>query len=324
MSETLTYWSQDDAGPPLSFSTGAPAVDAILRGVIGLIELQFPGRVRGYYLQGGYADGSAVPASDIDLRVVFQGELGAEEQERCTRLIDCCRLISPIALDSAPEGEASLLRVGAVRFQHGTRLLYGEDIRPQVPLKPLAAYVRDTLHTAFLLSARVRGNPPVLSMPLDYPDPAGEFYGYDRRRQRGSDGWVGAGTKDLVATATAIASGLVGLAGHYTTSKTDSVAQYRRQIGGAWADYLDEVMDLCRGRWGYRVPDSPEERVRLRELCRRSLAFEHAFFTRYHAYLAEALTTGDTADAQLAARRLERLRFDDAEVKAAPNQAGNT
>lgn len=33
-------------------------------------------------------------------------------------------------------------------------------------------------------------------------------------------------------------------------------------------------------------------------------------------YLVEALTTGAPADAQLAARRLERLRFDDAEEVA--------
>ena len=44
-------------------STGQRSVDGILRGVVGLFEAVFPDRVRGYYLGGSYADGTAVPAS---------------------------------------------------------------------------------------------------------------------------------------------------------------------------------------------------------------------------------------------------------------------
>ena len=69
----LEYWQPAQVGLTLCATTGVAAVDQIIRGVIGLVELAFPARVRGYYIQGGYADGSAVPASDIDMRIVFKG-----------------------------------------------------------------------------------------------------------------------------------------------------------------------------------------------------------------------------------------------------------
>ena len=34
-------------------------------GLVGLCELTFPERIQAYYLVGSYADGSAVPSSDL-------------------------------------------------------------------------------------------------------------------------------------------------------------------------------------------------------------------------------------------------------------------
>lgn len=52
-------------------SAGNREVDNILRGVIGIFESVFPDRIRGYYLTGSYTDGTAVPASDIDVDILF-------------------------------------------------------------------------------------------------------------------------------------------------------------------------------------------------------------------------------------------------------------
>jgi predicted nucleotidyltransferase len=56
----------------LASSTGDPRIDEIVQGIIGLFEIAFPGRIRGCYLVGSYADGTAVPLSDIDIRVVLK------------------------------------------------------------------------------------------------------------------------------------------------------------------------------------------------------------------------------------------------------------
>ena len=57
----------------------------------------------------------------------------------------------------------------------------GEDIRPRVPRKPVERHIRDLMHSMVPLLARVRGDPPSLSYPLDYPDANGWLRGYDRR-----------------------------------------------------------------------------------------------------------------------------------------------
>ena len=54
-------------------STGNQQVDDILRGVIGISEIVFPNRIRGYYLTGSYANSYALPTSDIDMTIVFKG-----------------------------------------------------------------------------------------------------------------------------------------------------------------------------------------------------------------------------------------------------------
>ena len=264
----LEYWQPAQVGLTLCATTGVAAVDQIIRGVIGLVELAFPARVRGYYIQGGYADGSAV------------------------------------------------------RFQRGTLLVYGEDIRDAIPLKPLDSYVRDTMHGVYPLSARVRGNPAMLHFPLDYPDPEDIFYGYTKRQMRTIDGTLIQGTKDLVATTTMIASALVGLlAGQYTVAKQDSVAQYRRWVNDEWTALLEDSMHYCRGQWGYRVPDQAEDQARLRTLCARSLAFENYFYERYRPYLISELRHAELGPVRAAARRLSRLRYADAEVQAALSEA---
>ena len=133
----LRYW-QPEHGISLLRSTGIMPIDQILRGLIGLIGGSFPDRVRGYYLEGSYAGGSAVATSDIDLRIVFKEQLDPEEKRHATYLIDCCWLISARPLDLVLDSEAALLRIGAVRFQQASILLFGDDIRSAAPLKPLA------------------------------------------------------------------------------------------------------------------------------------------------------------------------------------------
>ena len=71
-------------------STGNQQVDTLLCGVIDLVEVVFPGRIRSYHLLGSYSDGSAVQDSDIDLLALFKGRSECEEQERFRRSAGLC------------------------------------------------------------------------------------------------------------------------------------------------------------------------------------------------------------------------------------------
>ena len=302
----------------LQFTTDVAPVDRLLRGLVRLIERTFPARVRGFYLEGSYADGSAVATSDVDLRVVFKDTITADEQQRGAALVAGLKDGSWPAVDLKLEAEEALLRVGAVRFQHGTQLVYGTDIRAQVPLKPIASYIRDTVHFPYVLFSRLRDNPPVLPYPLDYPDPDGAVYGYDRRAVVAPDGTRRASTKDLVLSVVCTATALVALdAGQYVVTKRDCLPQYRRWIGDAWTGLVAAVDEQCRRRWAYLVPVSAAERRQLRALCTQTLAFETHFLGRYRTYLLADLRHPDAAIRQRAGQRLARIGYRDAAVSEA-------
>ncbi len=277
----------------LCASTHIPMIDRILREIIEVVERHLPGRIRGYYLVGSYAVGEAVATSDIDMLVVFKNSLDSEEKQRFAPIVEECKPLSPVAVDLTPVGEAQLFRVGGVRFQTASLLMYGEDIRAAVPKKPIEAHIRDSMYAQYRLLARVRGNPPILTFPLDYPDPTGEFYGYDCRQMCLLDGTSHAGIKDLVLNVLCPAEALILLkAGNYVVGgnwKSECVTQYRIWINDEWTELVQAMNEFCRKQWAYLVPAAAADRQYLRRLCEQALGFENHFLARYKEYLLNVL-----------------------------------
>ena len=305
-------------GIALLASTGAERIDRVLRESIALIEQHLPDRVRGYYLVGSYAYGEALASSDIDVLVLLEQEPAPEDRQRFAIAREACRRMSTVPLDLSLGSEAKLLRVGGVWFQTASLLLYGEDVRPRVPRKPVANHIRDMMHAVYPLLARVRGAPAYLTFPLDYPDPAGVVYGYDARYR--DDDVHCTPTKDLVSNVLAAANALTLMAAQrYAGSgkKSDIPRQYAIWVGGEWATLVADVFDRCRIGWGYRIPEAEADLGNLRGICRQALRFENAFLERYRDWLLAELRSDDPA-AQLAAlRRLGQLIYPDATVAAA-------
>jgi hypothetical protein len=307
--------------PPIALlsSTGIARIDQALCVYIGLIERQLPDRVRGYYLVGSYAYGEAQPASDIDLIVMLKGELEqVDRQQFAAARADCAR-IGLVPLDLSLDSEAKLLRVGGVWFQTASLLLYGEDIRPRIPRKPVLNHTRDLMHALLPLLARVRGNPAQLAFPLDYPDPGGVLYGYDARFGD-SDDAERVRTKDLVTNVLAAANALTLLkAQRYVGSgkKSDIPRQYTIWIADQWAPLVEQVVELCRVHWGYRVPQAEAEIAHLRNLCRQALGFENAFLERYHDWLLAELRSDQLSAQLFAIRRLSQIVYPDPAIAAA-------
>ncbi|HEU5100548.1 MAG TPA: nucleotidyltransferase domain-containing protein [Roseiflexaceae bacterium] len=298
-------------------STGVVHVDQALRECVGLIEQYLPGRVRGYYLVGSYAYGEALPASDVDMIVLLKGEPAQADRDQFVAARGQCRRRIQLPLDLILEGEARLLRVGGVWFQTASLLLYGEDVRPRVPRKPVANHISDLMHAVFPLLARVRGNRLPLRVPIDYPTPDGPLYGYDSRHAVGHEAHPAA-TKDLVTNVLTAANALtLRAARQYVGSgkKSDIPRQYAIWVGDEWATLVDEVFMFCRLRWGYGLPQSLAEREHLRDLCRQTLGFENAFLERYRGMLLADLRSDDAPVRLAASRRLTQLIYPDLQPK---------
>ena len=133
-------------------STASAAADEALRDTIAAFEAAFPGRVRGYYVEGSYADGTGIATSDVDLTVVFRGAFRDEaERSQAGRLGDERAARSALELDVEVVDEARLAGGVKPTFKEGSRLVYGEDIRDRLPLLPIDAWARDRLHAAYWL-----------------------------------------------------------------------------------------------------------------------------------------------------------------------------
>jgi hypothetical protein len=248
--------------PPIALieRTGLPAIDEYLAGLIEIFELAFPGRVRAYYLAGSFATADAVAGSDIDFRSIFKGEFAAGEAERATRLRDSCARISAFQLDMPVRCEAHYLS-GAedpLALKTASLLLYGADIRDQLAVPPLDRYARMITEAPRRNLARLRGG-PIIRYPLGYPDPDGEFYGYD----------VAGRTQHFVVSIGWAATGLLVLdAGQYVARKSAWLDLYRQHIADEWLPFLAAVYGRCRIDWAYAIPADAAGRAELRELCR--------------------------------------------------------
>lgn len=307
-------------------STGDPAADRIVRGVVGIFEQAFCGRVVGYYLRGSYASGTRGEGSDLDLFVVFTGRLDPEEARRANQLAGHCALLSPILLEILVVSQRQLAREDnlpiALNLKLATRLLYGMDIRPGLPEFDGDTYQRLMAHAPYLTYAYPRDD-PVLTCPLDHIDPDGEFFGFDRLAVPGPEGSDIASTKLLVATVCWTATALVALAaGAYVPDKAAAVELYGEHVADEWTGFVVQVYDRCRSRWHYRIPTGEAERRDLRAMCEQALAFQNQFLSRYREFQLGELRSGVPGRQALAARHLGQIRFADPEVIAALHAAG--
>lgn len=269
--------ARPDARPavPLSLAQFVPPA-------VAAIEDALPGRLRACYVIGSYADGTAVPLSDLDLVVLLKGKLTSDDKRQVGRIERALAPHCPARLDLTLSGEDDpTWEKGYVK--RASLLLNGEDVRLRVPLpeedrehqdEPELSHHRYVL---FHIGHELRGLERV-PVPLEYPDPGGEFFGYDTNRHAF---WYPPGTtrglRMLVNTACQIASALLPPdAAEHAMTKAQTVALFR-QHGGAWGEYVESLHAHAKLRWGYLVPDALDDRRVLRSLCQHMLAFERHF-----------------------------------------------
>ncbi|WIG57817.1 MAG: hypothetical protein OJF49_000562 [Ktedonobacterales bacterium] len=300
----------------LEATTGNKRADSALRGLIGIYEVAFPGRIHGCYVEGSHADGTGLDTSDLDLELVFKERFASDvECEAANRLGSACADLSCVELDVSVVDEAGLAGGAHPLFKLASVLVYGEDIRDRVPLISIEAWTRNRMHAAYWLMNVVLGRPAPVRRPLMYPDPEDEFRGYVQRMVRLPDGREARSTRDLIRTTGWAATALIALrARQYVARKRDCHQLYRRYIGGEHADLLEDIYIYCRQHWLYLVPDARAEREQLLAICERALAFENDFLNTYHTYALAELRSTEEAARNAACTMLGRLPFDDAEV----------
>ncbi|MEM7129440.1 MAG: nucleotidyltransferase domain-containing protein [Chloroflexota bacterium] len=271
-------------------STENEQVDRLWRGVIGIFETVFPDRVSAYYVTGSYANGSAIPTSDVDGAIVFKGDfVDHTEYVQAWNLLQHCSTLAPLKFDCILARERLVFFYGSRFVKFNSKLLYGTDIRDRIELRQPEFDARVPISKPFYSMARARGMPDTLVAPLDFPDPDGEFYGYDYQTIRMADGTELPSIKAIPVGVGWCATTLLDRAGVLVESKQDCLGKYRRYIGDEWTPFLEEVDIKIRQAWHYLIPEGKEERKELRGVCERTLYFENHYLSCLRGYLLEEL-----------------------------------
>jgi hypothetical protein len=297
------------------------AVNSVLFGFIGLCQMAFPKRLRACFLMGSHATGDAVADSDIDLLLVFKERFLEGEEARHEHFRRSVTLMARFPLDLSAVDETRLMADGGVNLKRASLLLAGEDIRERVPLMPLDKWLRFSMHRPYIFMerARARAEGEPLRYPLGPPDSRGALYGYDHSAVMDAQGIPHRGFKELVTLASRLATAEVALAGRHVFSKRDAIEAHRQHVNNE-RTLLFEQINVCRKRWGYRVPEASEDQEHLRSLCARMLEAENHFLGLYKDYLLAELQRGEVRDRVLAAQRLGEILYPGPEVPAALKQ----
>jgi predicted nucleotidyltransferase len=263
-------------------SVGDDSLNRILEGIVRLFELTFPDRIRAYYLVGSVAAGNAVLTSDLDVVVVFKDEFDPNEEAKAKALAEGCQFISYVPVDFALYTET---RLRAHNYGGGfaltRKLIYGAAPDLEIPLPPLAVYTENLMNGTHRVIHSFRDEQ---RLNLSYPDPDGEFYGYDRL-VRVADGTERLGLKGALSCACMISSSLLALQAKLVVSgKRESISAFAEKIGGAWASYLTNFYQIVREQCHYIIPDNKIVRQQLRASCARLLDFERYFLSFYDHY----------------------------------------
>jgi hypothetical protein len=323
----------------LNSSTGIEQVNNILREVIGRFELSFPGRIRSYLLGGSYSDGSAVGynrspnSSDIDLFVIFRGTIKETEESAFHSVVEECQRLSPLALDAhayseddllqPPRPEATQTSFLTALIKGASLLVYGNDLRMELPAVPFSRYVLDVIESGVFHLGIPRQREALayplmtpLAPPLAYPDPEGEFYGYDAVPARPD---APRGTRVLVAITAWIATLILALeTGRYAGQKTQSIRLCKEHLPNDHRAQLAATIYIaCKGAWRYGLPEGKEGRERLRGWCQETLALENEYLRLCRGYILAQLQQGGTDEQRQAASILQSVIYRDKEIVSA-------
>jgi Nucleotidyltransferase domain len=292
----------------LANPTGNSRVDECLRAFIALIEVVFPQRMRAYYLLGSYADNTAVPTSDVDLFVVSKEPLNPAEHELYGRIAHQCSLLAGILFQTGVVDEAHL--GGRPDLATSRLFVYGEDVGDRIPPLQPGDSARKALSSAVHVLCELHDQPPPLAVPLTYPDPEGEFFGYERNGMPAPGGWNGPGTKKLINAVSMAAGALVAIqCGQAVMRRSDCVAMYRSQVGDVWSDFVEQVCAFRTPETGYAMPVDGDQRKRLRRFCAEMPAFENHFLQRYGEYLLAQLDSRDDVQKRWAVEQLAAVKL---------------
>lgn len=256
-----------------------------------LVRLFFDFKVISVYLMGSYIDGTQVESSDLDFAVIYD-KADPERIKAIKAFFDTYSRdyfkkeidLYIISLDQIKhlEKDSLLTREGILNVKIASELVYGEDIRDQITIPDIGAYVDITVNTPFYFMQKVRGVSSMPEVGLVYPREQDYYYGYLDHSHLTH---LGLETKPVLTLIGWICTSKIALqSGQLVGKKSDVCKLYETHVGDEWTAFVDEAYRLIREELAYKLPETEEQKRALRDLCKSLLAFEKAYIQEYEQF----------------------------------------
>jgi len=208
-----------------------------------------------------------------------------------------------LKLSSSPIEEVVLIE----QLREGAHLLDGEESRSEIKHVNQAVYVQSYILAAFRAISWHHYHPKPFPIPLIYPNPNDEFFGfYPFARTIYEDKKVG--TERLVYAVVRIAGALIALeTGQVVRSKRECVQVYAGTAVDRWVSLVVDVFYGCYDQWQYQIPNERKDREKLRRFYEQTLNFENLFLTCYYNLLSKDAHAEDTLLRQPAGEQLAQI-----------------
>lgn len=250
-------------------SIGHTQADQILQAFVGIFETVFRNRIRGYYIEGSYADQTALPTSDIDLVILFKDSfIDRSERKQAEIIGEYFASAVQLELDIELLDEQEIANGVPPSLKIGSSVVYGEPIAEDLPLISVEDWGRERMHAAYWLIIKVFCRPIPVNHPLGFPNPKANFYGYTERIIKLPDGREVNSTRDLIRVIGWAGTALLALKSKQIVSrKKECHLLHRRFINDEWSSLLESIYRKCREEWEYTIPVEQRDQEELSMLC---------------------------------------------------------
>lgn len=292
-------------------STTSPAADEAIRFALRTVQELFPRALLSAYVTGSYANAYAVPTSDVDLFLVFDGTLSKKDEKLAQQIHSKLEHITP-SLDLVFRGLSNLLEVGVVGMPDSFLHVFGEPLHQKIRPPAIEDYAYSAMHGGYLRMQLTRKSKPY-RVPLKFPKERSSLKGYDWREKIHFQGKTFDSIKEIVVLTGWMATGLTAWKGRvFVPTKNQAVELFKSKIGGPFAADFETITQLCRNQCAYKVPENPKDFKDLQSLLPKVLAFENFFMENYQDFLIENLNSPNPIRVHTSLLRLGEIVYPNA------------
>ncbi len=308
----------------LKYSTNNKDINRIITNVVSVFQKIFTEFNHSYYLVGSSIENTRTRQSDVDIVITFKTKVGKEEENLVRKVLSSINQTESLRIDIRILYIDNHLLSIPPNIKAG-KLLYGQDMLKDIPVQSIENTRRGSIRQTFFLQKILRRNNPLLSFPLSYPTPHGEFFGYEKMGILKKDSSFSSGFRTLISMASMMSTSMITMKIQKAPlNKRESFTLHKEFINNQWSNLLIDLYDICVIKHHYEIPENYTDRKKISFYCKNILVIENNFLDESRKYLLLDLKSSSTNIVRNALKCLSYIFFQDNEIINEVKSLSNT